>query len=55
MPAAGVDIAMLTTHPRSAVTRYAVQDNVFMEKSFAIDPVGVRRVVQAGQEAKRRT
>ncbi|MGI6414708.1 MAG: Gfo/Idh/MocA family protein [Thermoguttaceae bacterium] len=54
----GVDIAMLTTYPafRPVHLDYAVSKgvNVFMEKSFAIDPVGVRRVVQAGQEAKKK-
>jgi predicted dehydrogenase len=54
----GVDIAMLTTYPafRPVHLDYAVAKgvNVFMEKSFAIDPVGVRRVVQAGREGKKK-
>ena len=52
----GVDIAMLTTYPafRPVHLDYAVSKgvNVFMEKSFAVDPPGVRRVVKAGQAAK---
>jgi predicted dehydrogenase len=54
----GIDIAMLTTYPafRPVHLDYAVQKgvNVFMEKSFAVDPVGVRRVVKAGQDAKKK-
>ncbi len=54
----GVDIAMLTTYPafRPVHLEYAVSKgvNVFMEKSFAVDPVGVRRVVKAGEEAKKK-
>ena len=54
----GIDIAMCTTYPAFRATHldYAVSKgvNVFMEKSFAIDPVGVRRVVKAGQEAKKK-
>ncbi len=54
----GIDIAMLTTYPafRPVHLDYAVSKgvNVFMEKSFAIDPPGVRRVVKAGQEAKKK-
>ena len=54
----GIDIAMLTTYPAFRATHldYAVSKgvNVFMEKSFAIDPVGVRRVVKAGEEAKKK-
>jgi len=54
----GVDIAMLTTYPAFRPTHlaYAVAKgvNVFMEKSFAVDPVGVRRVVQAGEEAQKK-
>ena len=35
---------------------YAVQKgvNVFMEKSFAVDAPGVRRVLRAGEAAKQR-
>ena len=54
----GIDIAMCTTYPafRPTHLEYAVKKgvNVFMEKSFAVDPVGVRRVVQAGEEAKKK-
>ncbi len=54
----GIDIAMLTTYPAFRPTHldYAVSKgvNVFMEKSFAVDPVGVRRVVKAGEEAKKK-
>jgi len=54
----GVDIAMLTTYPafRPVHLDYAVSKgvNVFMEKSFAVDPVGVRRVVKAGEQAKKK-
>ncbi len=54
----GIDIAMLTTYPafRPVHLDYAVSKgvNVFMEKSFAVDPVGVRRVVKAGEEAKKK-
>ncbi|NLS93526.1 MAG: twin-arginine translocation signal domain-containing protein [Planctomycetaceae bacterium] len=54
----GVDIAMLTTYPafRPVHLDYAVSKgvNVFMEKSFAVDPVGVRRVVKAGEEATKK-
>jgi len=54
----GIDVAMLTTYPafRPVHLDYAVSKgvNVFMEKSFAIDPVGVRRVVKAGEEAKKK-
>ncbi len=54
----GIDIAMLTTYPafRPVHLDYAVSKgvNVFMEKSFAVDPVGVRRVVKAGEEATKK-
>ena len=54
----GIDIAMLTTYPafRPVHLDYAVSKgvNVFMEKSFAVDPVGIRRVVKAGEEAKKK-
>ena len=50
------DIAMLTGYAgfRPAQLEYAVAKgvNVFMEKSFACDPPGVRRVIQAGQAAQ---
>ena len=52
------DIAMLTGYAgfRPAQPEYAVQRgvNVFMEKSFATDPPGVRRVIQAGEEAEKK-
>lgn len=52
------DIAMLTGYAafRPAQLEYAVQKgvNVFMEKSFACDPPGVRRIIKAGAEAERK-
>lgn len=52
------DIAMLTGYAgfRPQQLEYAVQKgvNVFMEKSFATDPVGVRRVIKAGEEAEKK-
>lgn len=52
------DIAMLTGYAgfRPAQLEYAVQRgvNVFMEKSFAVDPPGVRRIIAAGKEAERK-
>lgn len=52
------DIAMLTGYAafRPAQLEYAVQRgvHVFMEKSFAVDPPGVRRIIRAGQEAARK-
>lgn len=49
------DVALLTTHAAFRPTHfeYAVQKgvNVFMEKSFAPDPVGIRRIIQAGEAA----
>lgn len=54
----GRDIAMLTGYAgfRPGQLEYAVQKgvHVFMEKSFAVDPVGVRRVIAAGEEADRK-
>lgn len=56
LPKGGVVI--LTTPPafRPLHLEYAVQRgvNVFMEKSFAVDPAGVRRVLQAGEVAKQK-
>jgi predicted dehydrogenase len=50
------DIAMLTTYSgfRATHLEYAVQKgvNVFMEKSIAPDPMGIRRVLKAGEAAK---
>lgn len=52
------DIAMLTGYAgfRPQQLEYAVQKgvNVFMEKSFAADPPGVRRVIAAGEEAEKK-
>jgi predicted dehydrogenase len=52
------DIAMLTGYAcfRPQQLEYAVQKgvNVFMEKSFAVDPPGVRRVIAAGEEAEKK-
>jgi len=52
------DVALLTTYPAFRVVHldYAVQKgvNVFMEKSFATDPPGVRRIIKAGEEAKKK-
>ncbi len=52
------DIAMLAGYAgfRPAQLEYAVQKgvNVFMEKSFACDPPGVRRVIKAGEEAEKK-
>ncbi len=49
------DVILLTTPPafRPIHLEYAVLKgvNVFMEKSFAVDPPGVRRVIRAGQVA----
>jgi predicted dehydrogenase len=50
------DIAMLTAYAycRPAQIEYAVQKgvNVFMEKTFAADPAGCRRILAAGEKAK---
>jgi predicted dehydrogenase len=52
------DIAMLTGYAgfRPQQLEYAVERgvNVFMEKSFATDPVGVRRVIAAGEAAEKK-
>lgn len=52
------DVAMLTGYTAFRPTQlaYAVEKgvNVFMEKPFAPDPVGVRQVVQAGEAAKKK-
>jgi predicted dehydrogenase len=52
------DIAMLTGYAgfRPQQLEYAVKRgvNVFMEKSFATDPVGVRRVIAAGEAAEKK-
>ena len=52
------DVAMLTGYAgfRPAQLEYAVSRgiNVFMEKSFAVDPPGLRRVIKAGKDAEAR-
>jgi predicted dehydrogenase len=52
------DIAMLTGYAafRPQQLEYAVSKgvNVFMEKSFATDPVGVKRVIAAGEAAEKK-
>ncbi len=52
------DVAMLTAYAycRPRQLEYAVSKgvNVFMEKSFAPDPAGCRRILVAGQEAAKR-
>jgi predicted dehydrogenase len=52
------DVVLLTTPPafRPIHLEYAVQKgvNVFMEKSFAVDAPGIRRVLQAGEEAAKK-
>jgi len=52
------DVAMLTTHSgfRPVHFEYAVEKgvNVFMEKSFAPDPVGIRRIIRAGEAAQKK-
>jgi len=52
------DVAMLTGYAawRPVQLEYAVKKgvNVFMEKSFACDAPGVRRIIQAGEEAKKK-
>ncbi|MFZ2641870.1 MAG: gfo/Idh/MocA family oxidoreductase [Verrucomicrobiia bacterium] len=54
----GIDIAMCTTYPafRPVHMEYAISKgvNVFMEKSFAVDAPGVRRVIKAGEEADKK-
>jgi predicted dehydrogenase len=52
------DVAMLTAYAycRPAQIEYAVQKgvNVFLEKTFAPDPAGCRRILAAGEQAKQR-
>ena len=52
------DVAMLTAYAycRPVQIEYAVKKgvNVFMEKDFAPDPAGCRRILAAGQEAKKK-
>ena len=51
----GVDLVLLTTPPafRPVHLEHAVEKgvNVFMEKSFAVDAPGIRRVLAAGKKA----
>jgi predicted dehydrogenase len=52
------DVALLTTYPAFRVVHldYAVEKgvNVFMEKSFAVDPPAVRRIIAAGEAAEKK-
>jgi predicted dehydrogenase len=52
------DVAMLTTYPAFRVVHldYAVAKgvHVFMEKSFAVDPPAVRRIIKAGEAAEKK-
>jgi len=52
------DVALLTTHSafRPVHLEYAVQKGVhaFMEKSFAPDPVGIKRIIRAGEAAEKK-
>ena len=51
------DVAMLTAHAycRPQQIEYAVKKgvHVFLEKTFAADPAGCRRILAAGEEAKK--
>ncbi|MCA9436527.1 MAG: Gfo/Idh/MocA family oxidoreductase [Candidatus Omnitrophica bacterium] len=52
------DVLVQATHSafRAHHVEYAIQKgvNVFMEKSFAPDPVGTRKILQIGEEAKKK-
>lgn len=52
------DVAMLTTHAafRAPHLEYAVQKgvNVFMEKEFAADPGGIKRILRASEAAEKK-
>jgi predicted dehydrogenase len=52
------DVAMLTTHAafRAPHLEYAVEKgiNVFMEKDFAPDPGGIKRIIRAGEAAAKK-
>jgi len=54
----GIDVALCTTRAyiRAVHVEYAVKKgiNVFMEKPFAPDPMGLRRMLDAGAEAERK-
>lgn len=52
------DVVLLTTHAafRATHLEYAIAKgvNVFMEKSFASDPAGIRRILQLGEQAEKK-
>lgn len=52
------DVALLTTHAafRAPHLEYAVEKgiNVFMEKDFAADPGGIKRIIKAGEAADKK-
>lgn len=52
------DVALLTTHAafRAPHLEYAVERgvNVFMEKDFAADPGGIKRILRAGEAAEKK-
>lgn len=52
------DVALLTTHAafRAPHLEYAIAKgvNVFMEKSFAADPAGIKRILQLGEAAEKK-
>jgi predicted dehydrogenase len=52
------DVALLTTHAafRAPHLEYAIEKgvNVFMEKDFAADPGGIKRMVRAGEAAEKK-
>ena len=54
----GDDLVLLTTPPgfRPIHVEYAVSQgrNIFMEKSFAVDAPGIRRVLKAGKDAEKK-
>ena len=55
---AGDDLVLFATPPgfRPIHVEYAVAEgrNIFMEKSFAVDAPGIRRVLKAGKEAEKK-
>ena len=52
------DVALCTTHAafRASHVEYAIQKgmHVFMEKTFAPDPGGIKRILRAGEEAAKK-
>ncbi|HOM17004.1 MAG TPA: Gfo/Idh/MocA family oxidoreductase [Thermoguttaceae bacterium] len=52
------DVALLTTHAafRATHLEYAVEKgvHVFMEKSFAADPGGIKQIIRAGEAAEKK-